>query len=78
MVLGAAFLAIQAVPYGRDHDNPPVVADAPWPSAGARLSGEERARLIAALEAMDRAEGRDGDDRSGPNRGRGRDGGGSG
>jgi hypothetical protein len=29
-------LLIQVVPYGRDHDNPPVVADAPWPSAEAR------------------------------------------
>lgn len=26
----------QLVPYGRDHDNPPVVADAPWPTASAR------------------------------------------
>lgn len=147
-VLGAAFVAIQAVPYGRDHDNPPVIADAPWPSAdarrlavaacydchshetrwppyswvaplswlvtrdvtegrdefnfsrwdddageadgaaeavadgsmpplryrlahsGARLSAGERRQLIAALWAMDRSGRRDGDDRSGPDRGR--------
>jgi len=32
----AAFAAIQLVPYGRSHDNPPVVADAPWPDAASR------------------------------------------
>lgn len=31
-----ALVAIQLVPYGRDHDNPPVVTDAPWPSEEAR------------------------------------------
>jgi hypothetical protein len=38
LAIGAvvAFVAIQLVPYGRDHDNPPVVADAPWPSEEAR------------------------------------------
>jgi hypothetical protein len=30
------FLAMQIVPYGRDHDNPAVVNDAPWPSGDAR------------------------------------------
>ena len=34
--LGALFLAIQLVPYGWSHSNPPVVDDAPWPSAEAR------------------------------------------
>lgn len=29
------FLALQLVPYGWWHENPPVVADAPWPDAGA-------------------------------------------
>jgi hypothetical protein len=28
----AGFLAIQFVPYGRDHSNPPVVAEAAWDS----------------------------------------------
>jgi hypothetical protein len=34
-VIGGAgvFLALQLVPYGWKHDNPPVVADAPWPDA---------------------------------------------
>ena len=36
MVLGGVFVVLQAVPYGRDHDNPPVRADAPWPSDEAR------------------------------------------
>jgi hypothetical protein len=30
------FLAIQLVPYGRDHTNPPVVAEPPWPNAESR------------------------------------------
>ena len=30
-VVVAAFLAIQLVPYGWSHPNPPVVRDAPWP-----------------------------------------------
>jgi hypothetical protein len=29
-------LLIQVVPYGRDHTNPPVTAEAPWPSAETR------------------------------------------
>jgi hypothetical protein len=29
------FAAIQFVPYGWWHENPPVIADAPWPSQGA-------------------------------------------
>jgi hypothetical protein len=32
LVLGAAFVAIQLVPYGWRHPNPPVLADAPWPT----------------------------------------------
>lgn len=31
----AAFVLIQAVPYGWNRTNPPVTADAPWPSAQA-------------------------------------------
>jgi len=34
--LGALFLALQLVPYGWRHSNPPVVDDALWPSADAR------------------------------------------
>ncbi|MGH9119104.1 MAG: heme-binding domain-containing protein [Acidimicrobiales bacterium] len=33
---GALFLLIQLVPYGWRHSNPPVVDEAPWPSAEAR------------------------------------------
>jgi Haem-binding domain len=36
VVLGALALAIQLVPYGWRHPNPPVVDDAPWPSAETR------------------------------------------
>jgi hypothetical protein len=39
LVLGALLLALQLVPYGRDHGNPPVTQDAPWPTAeGRRLA----------------------------------------
>ena len=31
LVLGILFVAIQFVPYGWQHSNPPVVQDAPWP-----------------------------------------------
>lgn len=31
----AVFVAIQFVPYGWDHSNPPVIQDAPWPNAKA-------------------------------------------
>ncbi len=30
IVVGGLFLALQLVPYGRDHDNPPVTSEAPW------------------------------------------------
>ena len=30
------FLLIQAVPYGRDHDNPPVVREPPWADSETR------------------------------------------
>ncbi len=33
LVLAVAFVAIQFVPYGWWHENPPVVRDAPWPDA---------------------------------------------
>ena len=32
VALAAVFVAIQLVPYGWRHPNPPVVADAPWPT----------------------------------------------
>jgi len=31
VVLAAAFVLVQFVPYGWWHTNPPVIADAPWP-----------------------------------------------
>ncbi|HMG44832.1 MAG TPA: heme-binding domain-containing protein [Acidimicrobiales bacterium] len=31
LVLLVVFVALQLVPYGWKHSNPPVVADAPWP-----------------------------------------------
>jgi hypothetical protein len=33
LVLAIAFVAIQFVPYGWKHANPPVTLDAPWPDA---------------------------------------------
>ncbi len=30
VAVGAVLLIIQAVPYGRDHSNPPVQAEPPW------------------------------------------------
>jgi heme-binding protein len=41
LVLVIAFVAIQFVPYGWQHDNPPVVRDAPWP--------DEQSRRIARV-----------------------------
>ena len=39
LALGALLVALQLVPYGRDHSNPPVVRDAPWASPeGRRLA----------------------------------------
>lgn len=39
MVVGAVVLALQLVPYGRDHGSPPVTRDAPWATAeGRRLA----------------------------------------
>ncbi len=35
IVLVGLFLAIQLVPYGWQHSNPPVIADPPWPNARA-------------------------------------------
>src|SRR5687768_1756649 len=35
LLLLVVFVAMQLVPYGWKHSNPPVVADAPWPSAEA-------------------------------------------
>lgn len=35
-LLAVAFIAIQLVPYGRDHDNPPVLADVQWDSPRTR------------------------------------------
>jgi mono/diheme cytochrome c family protein len=38
LTVGGAFLfvAIQFIPYGRDHDNPPVLAEPAWDSAATR------------------------------------------
>jgi hypothetical protein len=33
LVLVVVFVAIQFVPYGWKHSNPPVIRDAPWPDA---------------------------------------------
>lgn len=39
LALGALLVALQLVPYGRDHTNPPVITDAPWPTPeGRRLA----------------------------------------
>jgi cytochrome c551/c552 len=35
-ILAVAFLAIQLVPYGRDHSNPPVTGEPAWDSAATR------------------------------------------
>lgn len=35
LVVVAVVVALQLVPYGHDHDNPPVTKEAPWPSARA-------------------------------------------
>jgi len=37
-VLVVGFLAIQLVPYGRDHTNPPVTGEPPWDSAATRAT----------------------------------------
>jgi len=36
VVLAVGMLAIQLVPYGRDHTNPPVTGEPPWDSARTR------------------------------------------
>jgi hypothetical protein len=35
IVLAVVLVVVQFVPYGHDHDNPPVTMDAPWASAQA-------------------------------------------
>lgn len=45
LVLGATALLVQLVPYGWQHPNPPVVADAPWP--------DERAASLARASCYD-------------------------
>jgi len=40
-VVVVVFLALQAVPYGWNRSNPPVLADAPWPDAGAEAIARE-------------------------------------
>ena len=40
-VLLVAVVAIQFVPYGWWHENPPVIADAPWPTEQARAIARE-------------------------------------
>ncbi|HSL69393.1 MAG TPA: heme-binding domain-containing protein [Longimicrobiales bacterium] len=41
LVLVLAFVAIQFVPYGRDHVNPPVGAEPTWDSPGTRALAEQ-------------------------------------
>lgn len=41
LVLLGVFLLLQLVPYGWEHPNPPVVADAPWPDAEAEAIARE-------------------------------------
>jgi Haem-binding domain len=36
IILGVVFIAIQFVPYGRDHSNPPVTGEPQWDSAMTR------------------------------------------
>lgn len=36
LALGVGFAAIQLVPYGREHSNPPVVREPAWDQAGTR------------------------------------------
>jgi hypothetical protein len=36
VAVAVLFGALQLVPYGRDHDNPPVTMDAPWPDEETR------------------------------------------
>lgn len=40
ILLGILFVAIQLVPYGRDHANPPVTAAAPWNSPATKALAE--------------------------------------
>lgn len=41
IVLATVFIAIQFVPYGWHHSNPPVVQDAPWPNAASASIARE-------------------------------------
>ncbi len=41
VVAAAVFVVMQLVPYGWTHPNPPVVRDAPWPSAEAEAIAHE-------------------------------------
>ena len=41
LVLVAAFVAIQFVPYGRDHANPPVGAEPAWDSPDTRVLAKQ-------------------------------------
>jgi hypothetical protein len=41
LVLGVAFVAIQFVPYGRDHVNPPVGAEPAWDSPETRALAKQ-------------------------------------
>ncbi len=40
LVLLSAFVVIQAVPFGRDHENPPVVREPAWDSPNTRAMAE--------------------------------------
>jgi hypothetical protein len=41
VVLAALLVAMQLVPYGWHHSNPPVVQDAPWPDAASEAIARE-------------------------------------
>ena len=38
LALFGTFLAIQLVPYGRDHANPPVIGEPSWDAPGTRMA----------------------------------------
>ena len=41
LVVAIAFIAIQIIPYGRDHSNPPVAAEPRWDSPETRLLAKQ-------------------------------------
>ena len=53
-VLAVVAVAIQFVPYGWWHENPPVIQDAPWPTRRARRSPGSRATRATATRRTGR------------------------